>query len=253
MENLALGGFAGVMSRTCTAPLELWKIQRQNPYLPHTTLRETLRLDGVRGLWKGNLTNCVRLFPQYAINYFLYQQVLQRTSTLLYTDHLVAASLAGFGATIVTYPLDNIRTRLALQTQKTKYTGIVDVFRKVPLSHLYQGLRMTLIGFVPFNALNFTFYELYRDHLPYPFLAGGCAGMSAVTFTYPTDLIRRRLQLQGYDATVPRVDGILDCVRSILRQDGVRGLYRGLGVCYLKLFPTAAIQFWILNFNKSKS
>ena len=38
--------------------------------------------------------------------------------------------------------------------------------------------------------------------------AGGFAGMSAVSYTYPTDLIRRRLQLQGFDKTVPKYNGI---------------------------------------------
>jgi solute carrier family 25 phosphate transporter 23/24/25/41 len=109
---------------------------------------------------------------------------------------------------------------------------------------------MTLIGYIPFNALNFMFYEYYKEKVDSKcpsFLIGGMAGFSSVSFTYPTDLIRRRLQLQGFHESVPKYKGILDCFQKIIRQDGVRGLYRGLGACYLKIFPTIGIQFLVIE------
>ena len=74
-------------------------------------------------------------------------------------------------------------------------------------------------------------------------IGGGMAGTTAVSITYPSDLIRRRLQLQNFDPTVPKYGGIIDCVRKIVKTEGILGLYRGLPATYIKLFPTIGIQF----------
>ena len=71
--DLIVGGCSGVISRTLTAPLELYKIQRQNRFMPNSTIRDVIKKEGIRYLWKGNLTNCVRVFPQTAVNYFIFE------------------------------------------------------------------------------------------------------------------------------------------------------------------------------------
>lgn len=258
--NMAIGGPSAVISRTLTAPLELLKIQQQNRFLPNTTLHEVFEKEGITGLWKGNLANTIRIFPQSAINFACFQFAKTYVFSWLETQPTLMNFFSGTFAGIVSmasiYPLENIRSRLSLQTNKTHYHGVVDVFRKTPIKTLYNGLGMSLIGFAPYNALNFMFYNLFKDvggsfHMPASFiqlLAGGFAGMSAVSFTYPTDLIRRRLQLQGFDTRVPKYKGILDCAYKIYTTEGgIYGLYRGLGACYIKIFPAIAIQFWMME------
>ena len=44
--DLVIGGLSGVISRTLTAPLELYKIQRQNAFIPNSTVRAVLKKDG---------------------------------------------------------------------------------------------------------------------------------------------------------------------------------------------------------------
>ncbi len=41
--DLVIGGLSGVISRTLTAPLELYKIQRQNAFIPNSTIRDVLK------------------------------------------------------------------------------------------------------------------------------------------------------------------------------------------------------------------
>ena len=71
--------------------------------------------------------------------------------------------------------------------------------------------------------------------------------MFSVSITYPTDLIRRRLQLQGFDNTVPQYNGILDACNKIYKTEGIRGFYRGLSATWLKTGPAVAIQFWTIG------
>ena len=111
---------------------------------------------------------------------------------------------------------------------------------------------MSMFGFAPWNAINFASYNKYKDIFKqyennknvYKLLCGGTAGITAITVTYPTDLIRKRLQMQSFSLDVPRYNGIIDCVRKIIKTDGFFGLYNGLSISYIKTFPTLAIQFW---------
>ena len=80
---------------------------------------------------------------------------------------------------------------------------------------------------------------------------GGFAGMTAISITYPTDLIRRRLQLQHFGCdSVPDYNGIIDCINKIIKYEGILGLYRGLFFGYMKCVPAVAIQFWFFEIMK---
>jgi len=256
--DLFCGAFAGIVSRTFTAPLELRKLQLQNHFIPNTTIRSVIQKEGIPHLWKGNFTNCIRIGPQSAINFTIFNKTKQLgIFDSPSVNNYFSGTAGAFVATIMTYPLDNARTRLALQTNKGHYSSLTDIFRKVPIKNLYKGLGMTLTGFLPYNALSFTFYGHLRDNkyfenVPFKYLLyGGIAGVSAVSITYPSDLVRRRLQLQGFDKSVPQYNGIFHCFKKIVRSEGITGLYRGLFACYIKLFPTMAINFATLEYLKN--
>ena len=258
LYNLFCGAIAGAASRTFTAPLELKKLQLQNPFIPNTTLRSVIQKEGILYLWKGNFTNCIRIAPQTAINYAVFNETKKlKLFKSNNKNNYFSGTVSAFIATMITYPLDNARARLALQTNNSYYNSLTDVFRKVHFKKLYNGLNMTLIGFLPYNALSFTIYSnlrhnKYFNNIAYSqLLSGGIAGIGAVSITYPTDLIRRRLQLQGFDKSVPKYNGIIDCASKIIKIDGVSGLYRGLFACYIKVFPTMSIQFACLEYLKS--
>ena len=52
--------------------------------------------------------------------------------------------------------------------------------------------------------------------------------------------------------TVPSPPTLCPAARGIVRQHGVRGLYRGLGVTVLEIMPYAALQFGLYDvFNKA--
>ena len=74
-KDMIVGGVAGIISRTATAPMELYKIQRQNQYLKDANFTSVLKKEGIRYLWKGNFTNCLRVFPQIATNFSVFEKV----------------------------------------------------------------------------------------------------------------------------------------------------------------------------------
>jgi len=252
VTKLLTGGCAGIVSRTATAPLELYKIQRQNPFIPNSTLKSVIRNEGIRYLWKGNGANCIRVFPQFSINYAIFDYTKSHIPLNNYSN-FVAGSLGGMISMGFIYPLETIRSRLSLQTKKNHYKGTMEAFKKISIRQLYQGCSVSLLGSSVYNAFNYSFYFLYKDLFKETteynkLLCGGLAGSTAVTITYPTDLIRRRLQLQGFDASVPNYKNGVDCMQQIVKKEGMRGLYRGLSATYIRLFPTNAIQFWVIEY-----
>ena len=253
--NLFIGGLSGVISRTLTAPLELYKIQRQNTFMPNSTIKDVLKKEGLRYLWKGNLTNCTRVFPQTAINYGVFEFTKKNLLHNIQNDKIknfYAGSLGGTVSMILIYPLETVRSRLTLQTCNSHYTGLINALQSIPMRDMFKGLHMSILGYAPFSALSFSTYFTYKKYLEeqtnwnkdiVKLIGGGAAGSTAVTITYPSDLIRRRLKLQNFDKNVPKYTGIIDCIKKIYTSEGIKGLYRGLCATYIKLFPTIGIQF----------
>ena len=253
--DFIIGGIGGIVSRSAVAPIELNRIQRQNYFIPNATLADVYKKEGLRFFWKGNATNCVRVFPQLAINYSIFRNIKPFIKEKVKNDNIsnfLSGCVAGGISILATYPLETTRTYLSLQTNKNKYTGIIDALRKIPLRQLYQGSKMSLLGFGGFSGIQYTsFYyinSLVKDTMFDTRLVGGAfAGIFSVSITYPTDLIRRRLQLQGFDKSVPEYNGILDCCKKIFKTEGITGFYRGLTATWLKTGPAVAIQFWTIG------
>ena len=254
LMNLMIGGCSGIISRTCTAPIELYKIQKQTFFLPNSNLSHVLKHDGLPGLWKGNTINCFRIFPQTAIHYVgnsvFFNMIHSITPYDKSFDLLVAGSLGGLLASFLTYPFETIRTRISVQSNHEKQCRTVaSMLRQMSISEIYRGVSLHMLGHTPFNALTFTFYHTYRQwFLNYSnrtnnLCSGFLAGSTAVLFTYPTDTIRRRLQLQGFNEYVPKYNSVRDCIITMYKKEGLFSFYRGLHAGILKMGFAMSIQF----------
>lgn len=90
-------------------------------------------------------------------------------------------------------------------------------------------------------------------------LAGAIGGFTSGVVTCPLDVIKTKLQAQGGYALVhkgrhvghPKLyNGLVGTAKVIWREEGIRGLYRGLGPIVLGYLPTWAV--WFTVYNKSK-
>lgn len=118
---------------------------------------------------------------------------------------------------------------------------------------LFRGLGPSLSGVVPSMALKFYVYgnckrlgadmlDCAEDTALVHAQAAVAASITVSTVMNPVFLIKTRLQLdvrtEGTDVTARRYAGSLNCIRGILQQEGIRGLYRGLGASYLGTVET---------------
>ncbi len=259
--DMLIGGFAGIISRTTTAPLDLIKIQQQNKYLKNSTIQDVLKKEGIRFMWKGNLVNCTRVFPQMAISYAVYEKSKKVYYYIQDKDlkNFICGGIGGFVATSITYPMETIRTRMSLQMNHSHYKNPLSVIKQLSLHDLYNGVGISMLGFTSFSALNFMFYKRYNElfvnnnfsEQSSKFLSGGFAGISSLSITYPTDLLRRRFQMQNFNSDTPKYSNSIDAVKKIIRSEGIIGLYSGLPIAYFRIFPCLAIQFWCIENGKN--
>ncbi|KAI0472584.1 mitochondrial carrier domain-containing protein [Xylariaceae sp. FL0804] len=91
-------------------------------------------------------------------------------------------------------------------------------------------------------------------------LAGASSGIASSIMTCPLDVVKTKLQAQrggspsseGIHVGQPRVySGLIGTTRVIWREEGLRGMYRGLGITMLGYLPNWAIYFGV--YNKCKS
>ncbi|KAK3261238.1 hypothetical protein CYMTET_29846 [Cymbomonas tetramitiformis] len=91
-KSLFAGGFAGGLSRTAVAPLERLKIVMQVQSVGGQAakytgiwqgLKHMAQTEGLKGLFKGNGTNCVRIVPNSAVKFFMYENFSRQYLTYL--------------------------------------------------------------------------------------------------------------------------------------------------------------------------
>ena len=167
--NLCIGGLSGILSRTVAAPVDLYKMQLQTPFLPNSNLKYVIHHEGVLGLWKGNGINCFRIFPQTGLHFVGNNMCLQSFQSVGIvpntTHYLLAGTFGGIVGSFCTYPLETVRTRFSLQTHHNQYSSVYDAIKRMSLHDCYRGVSMHLLGHVPFNALTFTFFHSYKQYI----------------------------------------------------------------------------------------
>ncbi|KAI0670944.1 mitochondrial NAD transporter [Trametes maxima] len=78
-------------------------------------------------------------------------------------------------------------------------------------------------------------------------IAGAGGGLVASVATCPLDVIKTKLQAQRAVHQGQGYLGVVATVKDILKHDGVRGMYRGLGPTILGYLPTWAIYFAVYD------
>ncbi|GMS78552.1 hypothetical protein PENTCL1PPCAC_727, partial [Pristionchus entomophagus] len=78
------------------------------------------------------------------------------------------------------------------------------------------------------------------------FAAGGASAALSRTVVGPIDRVKILLQLQNAQPTIgenERYKGIGDCLRRVVKEQGVLSLWRGNGINVIRIFPQQALNF----------
>ncbi|KAI9342884.1 mitochondrial carrier domain-containing protein [Obelidium mucronatum] len=164
-----------------------------------------------------------------------------------FTASLLAGAIAGVTVDVALFPLDTIKTRLQAREGFRAAGGFKGV---------YAGLSSAAIGSAPGAAAFFSMYELLKRKLNHSIgddsgkrrvlihmLAASGGEVTACIIRVPTEVVKQRMQAGQYKS-VPIA------VSSILKTDGVFGLYRGFAMTIFREIPFCCIQFPLFEFMK---
>ncbi|KAF9381604.1 hypothetical protein CPB97_007649 [Podila verticillata] len=174
--------------------------------------------------------------------------------------HTIAGAGAGLVTSVVTCPLDVVKTRLQNQgvvSAKSKsYKGTAGTLTRIwseeGIRGLYRGLGPTIFGYLPTWAIYFTAYDYFKDlvarqtghhesNLFVYIVAAMSAGATSTTMTNPLWVIKTRFMTQN-EHTPYRYKNTLDAFTTIYRVEGLRGFYKGLGSSLMGI-SHVALQF----------
>uniref|UniRef100_A0A8C7YDJ6 Solute carrier family 25 member 25b n=1 Tax=Oryzias sinensis TaxID=183150 RepID=A0A8C7YDJ6_9TELE len=274
-RHLVAGGGAGAASRTCTAPLDRLKVLMQVHASKSNSMQivggfgQMIREGGVRSLWRGNGINVIKIAPESAIKFMAYEQIKRligsNQETLGIMERFVAGSLAGAISQSSIYPMEVLKTRLALR-RTGQFAGIMDcakhIIRKEGVAAFYKGYVPNMLGIIPYAGIDLAVYETLKNSWlqrfatdsanPGVFVLLACGTTSSTCgqlASYPLALVRTRMQAQASLEGGPQMT-MTGLFKQIVRTEGPLGLYRGLAPNFMKVIPSVSISYVVYEYLK---
>jgi len=148
------------------------------------------------------------------------------------TQEAVGGLSAGVVGTVIGFPLDTVKARQQILGSEGVVSTAGRIVRNEGALSLYRGIVPPLLSLSILNTLNFTSYSYFqtaygarRGWDARNALAGATVGPLASSVSTVENLIKTQLQLDN--VTAKRYKGSLDCLRQLVREDGLRVLYTG--------------------------
>jgi len=281
LKSLLSGGFGGMCLVITGQPFDLVKVRLQTSNLYSGALdcfRKTVQKDGLKGLYRGMSAPLVGVTPIFAICFWGYdmgQRIARKAygqsttdiTPLTTSQILFAGGFSAIPATVIMAPGERIKVLLQIQGQETKsgmppkYNGAIDVvvklFREGGIKSIFKGTFATLLRDVPGSMAYFGGYEAFKKMLtpkdshgtlhPLSILfAGGMAGICNWAVAIPADVIKSRLQ----SAPEGMYKGLGDVLKTLLKEEGIKGLFKGFVPLMARAFPANAACFLGVEFSR---
>ncbi|KAI0843726.1 mitochondrial carrier [Hypoxylon sp. FL0890] len=251
-----------------------------------TAIADIYKAGGIRGFFAGNGLNVVKIMPETAIRFGAYEAAKKTLASLEgHNDttqinpysRFVAGGVAGMTAQFCVYPLDTLKFRLQSEYVSGGPRGNALLFQTARkmwteggMRAAYRGVTMGLVGMFPYSAIDMGTFELLKttyvtytakaysiheeDAQPSTFatgIMGATSGAFGASVVYPLNVLRTRLQTQGTSMHPAYYTGIWDVAQKTVRNEGFRGLYKGLMPNLLKVAPALSIT-WMVYENAKK-
>ncbi|KAJ2844038.1 Mitochondrial carrier protein ymc2 [Coemansia brasiliensis] len=277
VKDCVAGSAGGIAQVFAGQPFDTVKVRLQTqPDMYKGTMdavRKTLQNDGPAGFYKGTTTPLVGVGLCVSIQFLVVEHMKRTfaringtpsnqppvlTPLQLYT----AGAAAGVANSVVSGPVEHIRVRLQVQSSgaAAQYKGPIDCIRQIYSSHglggIYKGQLPTILRELNGYGMYFMAYEALvqrtmartgkaRSDLSSGLvcLYGAAAGFAMWLTSYPIDVVKSKLQTDGFAGAARKYSGSMDCLQKTIQQEGIKGLFRGITPCLLRAAPANAATF----------
>ncbi|KAL8536456.1 hypothetical protein ACS0TY_011894 [Phlomoides rotata] len=170
---------------------------------------------------------------------------------LHFWQFMIAGSAAGMVEHMSMFPVDTIKTQMqALGSCPIKSASIRQAVQSILKSDgpigFYRGIGAMALGAGPAHAVYFSAYEICKksfsggnpDNHAAHAASGVCATVASDAVLTPMDMVKQRLQLGSSP-----YKGVWDCVKRVLREEGVQAFYASYRTTVLMNAPFTAVHF----------
>ncbi|CAL9010137.1 unnamed protein product [Prunus brigantina] len=183
----------------------------------------------------------------------------------------VAGGCGGIAGVLSGYPLDTLRVRQQHSKSGSAFSILRNVISAEGPTALYRGIAAPLASVTFQNAMVFQINSILcrafnssastKDPAPYKAVALGGFATGAVQslILSPIELVKIRLQLQNIQAYANAKShqlqshrGPIDVAKAIMKAEGLRGIYRGLGITVLRDAPSFCFYFSTYEYMREK-
>ncbi|ORY72889.1 mitochondrial carrier domain-containing protein [Leucosporidium creatinivorum] len=178
---------------------------------------------------------------------------------------LIAGATAGAVEGAITYPFEFLKTESQFAHRKDgKPPGLLSITKTTYARHGIKGFYSGVGALVAGNSLKagvrFFSYDKFKKMLvdrdgklsgPRSLLAGLGAGMCEAVFAVtPSETIKTKL-IDDQKLAQPRYRGLIHGTLSIVKEEGIGGVYRGLGPVAARQGANSAVRFTAYSTLKS--
>ncbi|KAI9302552.1 mitochondrial carrier domain-containing protein [Cunninghamella echinulata] len=275
--DCASGTVGGILQVLVGQPFDTVKVRLQTQSVTNPIykgmmdcVRQTRAKEGFAGFYKGTTTPLVGIGACVSIQFVVLEAMKRFYSphgeSLTNGQFYLAGAASGIANSIVSGPVEHIRTRLQVQTSSSAgssglyFKGPIDAIKKIysnyGLAGIYKGQGITMVREFQGYGAYFLAYEWLvkrsmektgrqRTELPAHevCLYGASAGYAMWLTIYPIDVMKSKLQTDAFDPSQRKYHGVLDCARKTLAVEGLGGFFRGIGPCLLRAAPCNAATF----------
>lgn len=274
-KGFIAGGVGGICAVTSGHPLDTVKVRLQTMPVPKPgeaaqykgtfdCIKKTVSREGVKGLYKGMAAPLAGVAPIFAISFYGFDVGKKGILAFKHDNHkmtlpelFAAGAFSGIFTTTIMAPGERVKCLLQIQegSGKKMYDGPVDCVKKLykqgGIRSVYKGTVLTLCRDIPASGLYFAGYEGVK-RLMTPagqdpsklsigavLMAGGIAGCLNWGAAIMPDVLKSRYQT----APEGKYSGVVDVFRDVMKNEGLKGMYRGFGAVMLRAFPANACCF----------
>ncbi|CAM8944540.1 unnamed protein product [Rhodiola kirilowii] len=281
-QHAVAGAMAGICVSLCLHPVDTVKTVVQSCHLDQKSIcdigRSIVSERGLSGLYRGIASNVASSAPISAVYTFTYESVKGVLLPLFPKEycsvaHCTAGGCASVATSFIFTPSERIKQQMQVRSNyRNCWNALTGVIQKGGLPSLYAGWGAVLCRNVPHSIIKFYAYENLKritmsslqckelDTLQ-TLACGGVAGSTAALFSTPFDVVKTRLQTQCIKCLnflildwIPgspnRYGGVFQAILEIRKNEGLKGLYRGLAPRLLMYMTQGGLFFASYEFFK---
>jgi solute carrier family 25 oxoglutarate transporter 11 len=277
-RKFLFGGLSGCGATLIVQPLDLIKTRLQlsgeggGAKVHKSTLHaisSVVRAEGLGNLYNGLSAALFRQVTYTTTRMGVFQYLMDQTPSATFAHRVVFGAIAGGVAGVVGNPAEVVLVRMTADgkfpvAQRRNYRHVGDALVRIVQSEglpaLWRGVSATVSRAMLLNAAQLGAYsqaksvlverKVFRDpsSIWLHCVAGMVSGFACTVVSLPVDMAKTRVQQMHKNANgeYPYTSA-LDCIRKVVKHEGVLSLWKGFTPYFLRLGPHTILAFIFLE------